>query len=98
MKSLIIALSEVGRELAERNGGGDPTKVNCEAIWNCHNESRLYNEHILIRMVGNVLKYLVGNNITKIKFIDVPLQILHKKITGNSRANEKVAISTWIQD
>jgi hypothetical protein len=49
-------------------------------------------------MVGNVLKYLVGNNITKIKFIDVPLQILHKKITGNSRANEKVAISTWIQD
>jgi hypothetical protein len=33
-----------------RDGGSDPTNVQCKAIWNCHNESPLYNEYILIKM------------------------------------------------
>jgi hypothetical protein len=32
------------------DGGGDLTNVQCKPIQNCHNESSLYNEYILIKM------------------------------------------------
>jgi hypothetical protein len=32
------------------NGGNDLTNVQCKAIGNWHNESLLYNEHILIKV------------------------------------------------
>jgi hypothetical protein len=31
-------------------GGGDLTNVQCKPLHNCHNESPLYNEYILIKM------------------------------------------------
>jgi hypothetical protein len=33
----------------ERDGEGDLTNVQYKPIWNCHNESPLYNEYILIK-------------------------------------------------
>jgi hypothetical protein len=35
------------------DGGGVLTNVQCKAIQNCHNESPLYNEYILIKMKKN---------------------------------------------
>jgi hypothetical protein len=32
-----------------RDSGGDLTNVQYKPIWNCHKESPLYNEHILIK-------------------------------------------------
>jgi hypothetical protein len=32
------------------DGGGNLTDVQGKAIWNCHNESLLYNEHMLIKI------------------------------------------------
>jgi hypothetical protein len=48
-KPLAIALSAAGRGLRRRDGGGDLTNVQCKPIWNCHNESPLYNKYILIK-------------------------------------------------
>jgi hypothetical protein len=42
-------LSGVRRGLTEGGSGGYLTNVQCKAIWNCHNESFLYNEYVLIR-------------------------------------------------
>jgi hypothetical protein len=43
-----------GREGHEGAGKGDGrghlNNVQCKAIWNCHNESPLYNEYILIKI------------------------------------------------
>jgi hypothetical protein len=49
IKPLGIALHEVEKGLSMGNGGGDLTNVQCKAIQNCHNESLLYNEYILIK-------------------------------------------------
>jgi hypothetical protein len=49
MKPLAIALSVAGRGLGE-DGGGYPTNVQCKTIWNCHNESFLYNKYFLMKM------------------------------------------------
>jgi hypothetical protein len=38
-KPLAIALSEAGRGLKERDGGGKVTNVQYKSNWNCHNES-----------------------------------------------------------
>jgi hypothetical protein len=32
------------------DSGGDLTNIQCKCIWNCHNESLLYNEYILIKI------------------------------------------------
>jgi hypothetical protein len=50
MKALATVLSGVGRGLREVHVGGELTNVQCKAIWNCHNESLLYNEYMLIKM------------------------------------------------
>jgi hypothetical protein len=50
MKPLAIALSGARRGLEEGDGKGDLTNVQCKAIQNCHNESPMYNESILIKM------------------------------------------------
>jgi hypothetical protein len=50
MKPLAIALSGTG---GSRRGGDDGvslTNEQCKPIQNCHNESPLYNEYILIKM------------------------------------------------
>jgi hypothetical protein len=39
----------MGRRLRGREGGSDLTNVQYKPIWNCHNESPLHNEHILIK-------------------------------------------------
>jgi NADH:ubiquinone oxidoreductase subunit F (NADH-binding) len=44
-----MVLSETGRELRGRDGGGYLTNIKCKAIWNYHNESPLYHEYILIK-------------------------------------------------
>jgi hypothetical protein len=45
MKPLAIALS--GQEGVEgKDCGGDLTNIQCKPIWNCHNESSLYNKYI----------------------------------------------------
>jgi hypothetical protein len=31
--------------MVERGGGSNLTNVQCKAIWNCHNDSLLYNEY-----------------------------------------------------
>jgi hypothetical protein len=49
-KSLAIAVSGAGKGLRGRDGGGNLTNVQCKPIWNCHNESPLYNEYILIKI------------------------------------------------
>jgi hypothetical protein len=39
-----------GREgLRGRDGGSDLTNAQYKPIWNCHNDSPLYNEYILIK-------------------------------------------------
>jgi hypothetical protein len=50
MKPLAIALSGIGKGLRQGDGRGDLTNIQCKAIWNCHNESPLYNEYILIKI------------------------------------------------
>jgi hypothetical protein len=52
IKSLAIALSGVGR-LRWGDGRGNLTNVQYKPIWNCHNESPLYNEYILIKKKRN---------------------------------------------
>jgi hypothetical protein len=44
-----MALSEAGRMLRGRDGGGDLTNVQCEPMWNCHNEFPLHNKYIWIK-------------------------------------------------
>jgi hypothetical protein len=41
-------LSGVERESRERDSEGDLTNVQYKPVQNCHNESPLYNKHILI--------------------------------------------------
>jgi hypothetical protein len=59
MKLHAIALSGAGRGLQWGGGrggedsGGNLTNVQCKAIQNCHNESPLYNEYILIKIGKN---------------------------------------------
>jgi hypothetical protein len=50
MKPLAFALSgaEKGRDV--EGGEGDITNVQSKSIWNCHNESPLNYEYILIKM------------------------------------------------
>jgi hypothetical protein len=50
-KSLGIALSGVGRGWRGRDDGGDLTNAQYKPIWNCHNESPLYNEYSLIKKI-----------------------------------------------
>jgi hypothetical protein len=52
MKSLAITLSGAGSGLQgwEEMVGGDLTNVQCKTFGNCHNESPLYNEYILIKI------------------------------------------------
>jgi hypothetical protein len=45
MKPLSIVLSVAGRKW-RGEGRSKLTIVRCKAIWNCHNESSLYNEYI----------------------------------------------------
>jgi hypothetical protein len=45
MKPLAITVSRAVRGWG-RDGGSDLTNVQCKAIWNCHNESLVYNEYI----------------------------------------------------
>jgi hypothetical protein len=46
MKPLAIALSGAGRGLRRRDGGGHLMNVQDQLVWNCHNESPLYNEYM----------------------------------------------------
>jgi hypothetical protein len=47
MKPLAIVLN--GEEEADvERWGNDPTNVHCKPIQNCHNQSSMYNEYILI--------------------------------------------------
>jgi hypothetical protein len=48
-KPLVIVLSGAERGLRGRDGGDDLTNVQYKSIWNCHNESPLYNKYILIK-------------------------------------------------
>jgi hypothetical protein len=50
-KPLPVALSRVGRRLRGRNNGGSVTNVQNKSNWNCHYESPLYNEYILIKII-----------------------------------------------
>jgi hypothetical protein len=47
-RPLAIVLSEAGKGTRGRDDGGDLT-VQYNPIWNCHNESPLYNEYFLIK-------------------------------------------------
>jgi hypothetical protein len=50
MKPPAVALSGVEEQLAgEGDGQGDLTNIQWKPIPNCHNESQLYNEYILIK-------------------------------------------------
>jgi hypothetical protein len=57
IKPLAIALRWVGRGSRQRDCGGNLTNVQCKPILNCHNESPLYNEFILIKMKEKINKY-----------------------------------------
>jgi hypothetical protein len=48
-KPLAIALSGAGRGPRGRDIGGDLTNVQYKPIWDCHNESLLYNKYNLIK-------------------------------------------------
>jgi hypothetical protein len=51
MKPLAIALSgSVRGSWGEGDDGGNLANVQCKAIQNCHNESPLYNEYMLIKV------------------------------------------------
>jgi hypothetical protein len=47
-KPLVIALSGAGRVLMGVDSGGYLDNVQCKPVQNCHNESPLYNEYILM--------------------------------------------------
>jgi hypothetical protein len=47
-KPLSITLSGTGKGQGERDAGRDLTNVQYKCTWNCHNESPLYNEYIMI--------------------------------------------------
>jgi hypothetical protein len=51
----LLALNEERTGMARAGGdeGGNLTNVQCQAIQNCHNESSLYNEYLLIKMKKN---------------------------------------------
>jgi hypothetical protein len=49
MKPLWITWSVVGMGSRGKDGGGDITNAQYKLIWNCHNESPLYNKYILIK-------------------------------------------------
>jgi hypothetical protein len=55
MKPLAIALSEAVRGFRGRDDRGDLTNIQCKPIQNCHNESLLCNEYIIIRIKQNLL-------------------------------------------
>jgi hypothetical protein len=48
-KSLAIASSGAGRGLRGRDDGGNETNIQYASNQNCHYESPLYNEYILIK-------------------------------------------------
>jgi hypothetical protein len=48
-KPLAIVLSGTGRGLRGRHSESNLTSVQYKPIWNCHNDSPLYNEYILIK-------------------------------------------------
>jgi hypothetical protein len=50
MKPLAIAWSGPGRGVERERFGGNLTNVQYKSIWNCHNESPLYNECIIIKI------------------------------------------------
>jgi hypothetical protein len=50
-KHLAIALSRTGRLLSGRDNRGDVSNVHCKANQNCHYESPLYNEYIIIIII-----------------------------------------------
>jgi hypothetical protein len=54
---LAIALREKGRGLKGRGSGGDLTNVKYKPIWNCHNESPMYNKYTLIKKLMNKKSY-----------------------------------------
>jgi hypothetical protein len=49
MKPLAITLSGAERGSKRRNGGDDLTNMQYKPIWNCHSESSLYSEYILMK-------------------------------------------------
>jgi hypothetical protein len=49
LRNLANALSGVGRGLRWRDDGGNINNVQHKSNWNCHYESPLYNEYILIK-------------------------------------------------
>jgi hypothetical protein len=55
-KPLAIALSGAGRRWRGRDGDSDLTNTQNKHIWNCHNESTLYNEYILMKFKRNKIK------------------------------------------
>jgi hypothetical protein len=46
-----FALSGAGRGLMDRDNGGDVTNIQYKPNWNCHYESPLYDEYILIKII-----------------------------------------------
>jgi hypothetical protein len=49
-KPLAIVLNGVGRRSRGRNDGGDATNIQYKPNLNCHYESSLYNNYILIKL------------------------------------------------
>jgi hypothetical protein len=50
-KPLAIALSGAEKGSMRRDSVGDLTNAQCKSTWKCHNESPLYNEYILIKII-----------------------------------------------
>jgi hypothetical protein len=44
--------------LRGKDGEGDLTNVQYKLIWNCHNESPLYNEYVLIIIIVTIKKHI----------------------------------------
>jgi hypothetical protein len=52
-------MSKWGKEEVEvERQRGDLTNVQYKSIWNCHNESSLYNEYTLIKIKKKLYPYL----------------------------------------
>jgi hypothetical protein len=64
---LTIALSGARRGLRGRDSGGDLTNVQYKPIWNCHNESPLYNKYNLMVNFKNSIQF--GSKCRKYDFV-----------------------------
>jgi hypothetical protein len=70
-KSLTIALSGAGRMLRGRECKGDLNNLQYRHVWNCHNESSLYKEYILIKIYfkKSYTNFNLSNNIQRFLFL-----------------------------